>query len=98
MSEEHEPTILISNRCEDGPAHVPACKRDKCSVCEKEIWISPSSVEMMQYRKIDRLLCVHCAAEEYQKMSEEDKRDMRVEKPTQRQMDELREAMNYENN
>lgn len=86
---DDEPKVLISNRVADQPiVYVPGSKRIKCSECQEEVWLSPSSQSLIKQEGVS-VICTRCMAERLEKMSPEEREERKVQMPSEDQMKEI---------
>ena len=76
-------TIISGNP--DTP--VPGSERAWCHICAGEVWISPSAIEQVPDPDDREIVCIDCT-DGYLDLHP----DSELLPPTQRQLDELREA------
>jgi len=59
MAEEE--LVIVTRRVEQGLTLVAGSKQDRCSECGEPVWVSPSSVRVMEDNPGSRILCLQCA-------------------------------------
>lgn len=59
---QREPIFLICNLALDGPSHVPGSTLHYCTMCARQVWVSPASLDLM-IKKRAKILCISCGVD-----------------------------------
>lgn len=68
---EKEPEYLVSSRCEEGEAYLDGAKQMPCHKCGHDVWVSPSSLPILESKPDMEIMCLQCAQEMAESEDEE---------------------------
>ena len=52
--------MIVCSLVSEGQTKVPNSTQGKCSKCGKEVWLSPSTVELITAHSRSRIVCTSC--------------------------------------
>ena len=91
MAEDPEELVVLCNLVEHGPSGVYGSTRERCSGCNKEVWLSPATRETVERASREsgqpyKFLCLLCGE---RRLHENPSKDDKLMPPSPEQLREI---------